>query len=82
MEGKFAVVGMFRPSMVFYSQSALNFCQDDRALEETLIDQLPSLVVVNDSSQQAKDLLDKHGYRLAESVESFPKKGMINIYRR
>jgi len=77
-----AVVGMFRPSMVFYSQGALNFCQDDQALEATLSEQSPSLVVVNQSSDKAKRLLDEHGYRLADSLDSFPKKGSIHVYRK
>lgn len=77
-----AIVGMFRPSMVFYSRGALNFCQDDQALEETLSEQPPSLVVVNQSSDKAKRLLDEHGYRLADSLDSFPKKGAIQVYRK
>jgi 4-amino-4-deoxy-L-arabinose transferase-like glycosyltransferase len=82
MEGRFAVVGMFRPSMVFYSQSTLEFCQDEASLETTLIDRSPSLVIVNDSSQTQESLLDRRGYRLADTLESFPKKGLIHIYRR
>lgn len=77
-----AIVGMFRPSMVFYSRGALNFCQDDQSLQETLEHESPSLVVVNQSSDKVKQMLDQHGYRLADSVASFPKKGAIQVYRK
>ena len=82
LRGEPAVVGMFRPSMVFYSRGPLNFCPDDRALEETLSIDPPSLVVINQSSQKAKQMLDEHGYRIADSLESFPKRGLISVYRK
>jgi 4-amino-4-deoxy-L-arabinose transferase-like glycosyltransferase len=77
-----AVVGMFRPSMVFYSKQALDFCQDDRDLEKVLSEKSPKMVVVNQSSKEAQQLLDEHGYRLAQSLDSFPKRGSISVYRK
>ena len=77
-----AVVGMFRPSMVFYSKQALDFCEDPKDLEEALSQKSPSWVVVNQTSSQTQQLLDQHGYRLAESLDSFPKRGSISVYRK
>jgi 4-amino-4-deoxy-L-arabinose transferase-like glycosyltransferase len=81
-DGQPAIVGMFRPSMVFYSKGRLNFCSDERALEQSLTEDPPSLVVVNQSSDQAERMLDAHGYRLADSLASFPKRGEIRVYRK
>jgi 4-amino-4-deoxy-L-arabinose transferase-like glycosyltransferase len=77
-----AIVGMFRPSMVFYAKQSLDFCQDDQGLEKVLSEKSPSLVVINQSSKEAQRLLDEHGYRLSESLDSFPKRGSISVYRR
>jgi len=27
-------------------------------------------------------MLDEHGYRIADSLESFPKRGLISVYRK
>lgn len=77
-----AIVGMFRPSMVFYAKQTLDFCQDDQGLEKVLSEKSPSVVVINQSSKEAQRLLDEHGYRLSESLDSFPKRGSISVYRR
>ncbi|MFM8399934.1 MAG: hypothetical protein ACKOAH_19070, partial [Pirellula sp.] len=77
-----AIVGMFRPSMVFYAKQSLDFCQDDQGLEKVLSEKSPTLVVINQSSKEAQRLLDEHGYRLSESLDSFPKRGSISVYRR
>jgi hypothetical protein len=68
--------------MVFYSKQALDFCQDDRDLEKVLSEKSPKMVVVNQSSKEAQQLLDEHGYRLAQSLDSFPKRGSISVYRK
>lgn len=77
-----AIVGMFRPSMVFYAKQTLDFCQDDQGLEKVLSEKSPSVVVINQSSIEAQRMLDEHGYRLSESLDSFPKRGSISVYRR
>jgi hypothetical protein len=60
----------------------LDFCEDPKDLEEALSQKSPSWVVVNQTSSQTQQLLDQHGYRLAESLDSFPKRGSISVYRK
>ncbi|MCY3004675.1 MAG: glycosyltransferase family 39 protein [Planctomycetota bacterium] len=82
-QGDPVVVGMFRPSMVFYSEQTLNFCPDDPCLQKALSVELPPRwVVVHQASPEAQRLLDSHGYGIADTLESFPKKGLIEVYRK
>jgi hypothetical protein len=82
-QGDPVVAGMFRPSMVFYSGQALDFCPDDASLEESLSAQEPpSSVVIHQASPEAHRSLQEHGYRIVDRLDSFPKKGSIEVYRK
>jgi hypothetical protein len=74
---------MFRPSMVFYSARTLNFCPDDTSLEQSLsAKEPPSSVVIHQASPEAHRSLQEHGYRIVDRLDSFPKKGSTEVYRK
>jgi hypothetical protein len=82
-QGDPVVAGMFRPSMVFYSRRTLNFCPDDASLEQSLSAQEPpSSVVIHQASPEAHRSLQEHGYRIVDRLDSFPKKGSTEVYRK
>jgi hypothetical protein len=82
-QGDPVVAGMFRPSMVFYSARTLNFCPDGTSLEQSLSAQEPpSSVVIHQASPEAHRSLQEHGYRIVDRLDSFPKKGSIEVYRK
>lgn len=74
------VLGMFRPSMVFYSRRTLEFSS-----RENLIDVLnarqPEVVVLQDPDEDQERALVTHGYRESRRYRSFPKKGWTSVYR-
>ncbi len=74
------VLGMFRPSMVFYSRRTLEFSS-----RENLIDVLnarqPEVVVLQDPDDDQKHALVTHGYRESRRYRSFPKRGWTSVYR-
>ena len=82
-QGVSVVAGMFRPSMVFYSAHVLDFCPDDASLEKSLSAQEPpSSVVIHQASPEAHRSLQEHGYRIVDRLDSFPKRGSIEVYRK
>jgi len=82
-QGDPVVAGMFRPSMVFYSRRTLNFCPDDASLEQSLSAQEPpSSVVIHQASPEAHRSLQEHGYQIFDRLDSFPKKGSTEVYRK
>jgi 4-amino-4-deoxy-L-arabinose transferase-like glycosyltransferase len=74
------VLGMFRPSMVFYSRRTLEFSPRENLLA-VLNARQPEVVVVQDPDEDQVDALLTHGYRESRRYRSFPKKGWTSVYR-
>lgn len=74
------VLGMFRPSMVFYSRRTLEFSPREHLID-VLNARRPEVVVLQDPDEDQEHALVTHGYRETRRYRSFPKKGWTSVYR-
>jgi hypothetical protein len=74
-----AVLGYFRPSMVFYANNAVDFLPDVPSLVERLNRDPQPVIVLNEKSlEQVQDHLPV-GYRVTQSHAEFPKRGRVLV---
>lgn len=74
-----AVLGYFRPSMVFYANNAVDFLPDLPTLFERLNREPRPVIVLNEKSlEQVQDHLPD-GYRVTQSHAEFPKRGRVLV---
>lgn len=74
-----AVLEYFRPSMVYYSGSAIDFFTDLPALAERLQSDPAPVVVLKEKSFESVRSLLPEGYRVTQSHSEFPRRGKVLI---
>ncbi len=78
-DGPIAVLGYFRPSMVYYAGRPIHFCKNNEELLEQLSAAPNSLVVVKQGSLEAIEADLPEGYRIVRAFPEFPKKGTVVV---
>lgn len=74
-----AVLGYFRPSMVFYANNAVDFFSDVPALVERLNRTPQPVIVLNEKSLEPLREHLPDGYRITQSYAEFPKRGTVLV---
>jgi 4-amino-4-deoxy-L-arabinose transferase-like glycosyltransferase len=74
-----AVLGYFRPSMVFYANNAVDFLPDVPSLVERLNREPQPVIVLKEKSLQPIQQYLPEGYRVTQSRAEFPKRGRVLV---